>query len=100
MINFLLHFQNDGLKHTCTVHIGTENMKAALWNQYVKCLMCHWCTFQPENDMSQEEVLKQLEKELDLDSAGEPGGDTCIYIFGVNVNPLQCLNWNWMLNVW
>nr|XP_034324775.1 very-long-chain (3R)-3-hydroxyacyl-CoA dehydratase 3 [Crassostrea gigas] len=27
---------------------------------------------QPENDMSQEEVLKQLEKELDLDSAGEP----------------------------
>lgn len=40
--------------------------------------------------MSQEEVLKQLEKELDLDSAGEPGGD--IYIFGVNVNPMQCLN--------
>lgn len=40
--------------------------------------------------MSQEEVLKQLEKELDLDSASEPGGD--IYIFGVNVNHPQCLH--------
>lgn len=40
--------------------------------------------------MSQEEVLKRLKKELDLDSASEPGGD--IYIFRVNSNHWQCLH--------
>lgn len=32
--------------------------------------------------MSQEDVLKQLEKELDLDSASEPGGDIYLHILG------------------